>query len=150
MIIRCLSNSAVPVLSPTRVFLFHLHNGCLFYRVLLAFNVLLFITLNKYYKHVFCVHVFLLLLNSIIIYNNKWERYVACIGEIFIQQCYGKTKWNRLRKRPRHRSNDNIKMDLNCDRMVWTGFIRLKIWAAVVILYPQKYFFGLHYLREDS
>jgi hypothetical protein len=44
-----MSNDATHVQSK-RMFFFHLHEGRLFERVLLAFNVLLFITLNKYYN----------------------------------------------------------------------------------------------------
>jgi hypothetical protein len=69
---------------------------------------------------------------NIIIWINKWEKYVACIGETFIEHCYGKTKGNRLCKLSRHRSSDNINMDLNCG-MVWIGLIWLKGGTTVLI-----------------
>jgi hypothetical protein len=42
----------------------------------------------------------------------------------------GKLERKRPLRRPRHRQEDNIKMDFREIGWVWTGFIWLKIWTS--------------------
>jgi hypothetical protein len=47
----------------------------------------------------------------------------------------GKSERKRPLRRPRHRWEDNIKMDLRLDRAVWTGLILLRVGSSGELLY---------------
>jgi hypothetical protein len=59
----------------------------------------------------------------------RWAGHVAHMGEIInvCKMLVRNPEENRLLDKPRHRWEDNIKMDLKLSEWIWTGFIWLNI-----------------------
>jgi hypothetical protein len=55
-----------------------------------------------------------------------WECYTHGEQESACRILMGKPEGKRPLRRPRHRWDDNIKMDLRQDGVVWAGFIWLR------------------------
>jgi len=63
-----------------------------------------------------------------------WAEHVASMEEMrnVYKILVGKHEWKRQLRRPRHRHEVNIRMDLR--EMVWTGFIWLTIGTCSMLL----------------